>query len=68
MFGPTILDMARQLDVSVGVLSAMFACRAVGAAIGSIGSGVALDRVLKNYSYTYMTLVFISSTASKCLQ
>ena len=65
VFGPTILDMARHVDTTVGILSAMFAFRAVGAAIGSIGTGVALDRGLKNYSYSYMTLVLISTTVSK---
>ena len=65
MFGPTVLDVARHVDATVGVLSAMFAFRAVGAAIGSIGTGVALDRVLKNYSYSYMTLVLISTSVSK---
>ena len=65
MFGPTILDMARHVDTTVGILSAMFAFRAVGAAIGSIGTGVALDQGLKNYSYSYMTLVLISTTVSK---
>ena len=65
MFGPTVLDLARHVDVSVGVMSAMLACQAVGSAIGNFGSGVVLDRGLKNYSYTYMTLALLSSTASK---
>ncbi len=64
VFGPTILDLSNQLDVSVGVLSAMFVCRAVGIALGSITAGVTLDK-LHHFAYTFMSLVFFSSIVSE---
>ena len=64
VLGPTILDLSNQLDVSVGVFSAMFACRAVGIALGSIAAGVTLDKV-HHFAYPFMSLVFFSSMASE---
>ena len=63
VFAPTILDFSSQLDVSVGVLSAMFVCRAVGSAMGSVGAGLLLDRV-HHFAYSFMSLVFIASIVS----
>ena len=44
MFGPTLLDIAHQLDVGVELLSVAFLTRAIGGVIGTVGSGVLMDR------------------------
>ena len=66
IFGPTILDLGNQLNASVGVLSAMFVCRAIGSALGSIGTGIILDKLHK-FSYTIMSIILFSSIASEYL-
>ena len=52
------------MEVSIGILSVMLGCRSVGAAIGSIGSGVAVDRLV-NHSYIFMSFTLIFSIASE---
>jgi hypothetical protein len=66
VFAPTILDVGEQLGVSVGVLSAMFFCRAAGSAIGSVSAGVALDKLV-NYPYTIISLILVASIASELM-
>ena len=63
IFGPTILDLAAKLEVSVGLLAIMFTCRAVGSAFGSISAGYTLDK-LPQWSYIFMSFVLFSSIAS----
>ena len=43
VFAPTLLDIAHQLDVGVGVLSVIFLVRAIGGVIGTVGSGILMD-------------------------
>ena len=43
VFGPTLLDIAHQFDVSVAVLSIIFLVRGIGAAVGAAGSGILMD-------------------------
>ena len=43
VFAPTLLDIAHQLNVGVGLLSVIFLVRAIGAVIGTVGSGVLMD-------------------------
>jgi hypothetical protein len=64
VFGPTLLDIADHLSVDVGVLSAMFACRAVGGVIGSVASGVIIDKYY-SLSYTILSIIIISCIASE---
>ena len=64
VFGPTILDLARELDVNLSVLAAMFACRALGSAFGSISAGITIDRV-PNWSYLFMSFIFLFSITSE---
>ena len=64
VFGPTLLDLASHLQVGVGVLSAMFGARAAGAAVGGVGSGLAMDYWVK-YSYTMMSIIISSCIACK---
>ena len=66
IFGPTLLDLADHLGVGVGDLAAMFACRAIGAAIGSVCSGIALDKLFHS-TYIILTLILLSSLASKLI-
>ena len=44
VFAPTLLDIAHQLDVGVGLLSVVFLTRAIGGVIGTVASGVLMDR------------------------
>ena len=64
VFGPTLLDLADHLSVGVGVLSVMFACRAVGAVIGSVASGVILDKYY-SCSYAILSIIIFSCMASE---
>lgn len=64
IFGPTVLDLGQQLGISVGVLSAMLTCRAVGLALGSVGSGIILDK-FHQFSYIIMSVILFSSMASE---
>ena len=60
--------MARHLNVGVGVLSAMFGCRALGAGVGSVGTGVAMDK-LTQYSYTmYAFIIFLSMSGELSIE
>lgn len=64
MFGPTLLDIADHLSIDVGVLSVMFTCRAVGGVIGSVASGVIIDKYY-SLSYTILSIIIISCIASE---
>ena len=64
MYGSTILDLGDQLDINVGILSIMMFCRAVGAAIGGLGTGFILD-MLVSYSYLFMGFSTLSLMSSK---
>ncbi len=64
IIAPTILDLGQQLDASVGVLSAMLLCRAVGSALGSASTGVTLDK-LHRFSYAIMSGILLFSAASE---
>ena len=44
VFAPTLLDIAHQLNVGVGVLSVIFLVRAIGGVVGTVGSGILMDR------------------------
>ena len=44
VFAPTLLDIAHQLDVGVGLLSVVLLTRAIGGVIGTVASGVLMDR------------------------
>ena len=61
-----MLDLASTLNVGIGVLSAMFGCRALGGGVGSVGAGVAMDK-LTNYSYTMLASIILSSILSEFL-
>ena len=43
VFAPTLLDIAHQLNVGVGLLSVIFFVRAIGGVLGTVGSGIFLD-------------------------
>ena len=64
VFGPTLLDIADHLSVDVGVLSVMFTCRAVGGVIGSVASGVIIDKYYSG-SYTILSIIITSCMASE---
>ena len=64
IFGSTLLDIANHLSVGVGILALMFTCRAVGAGIGSVGSGVVMDKFV-HYHFTTMIAILLASIASK---
>ena len=64
MFGPTLLDLADHLSVGIDALAIMFTCRAIGAAVGSVGSGIVFDKMVE-YSYTIFCVIYISCIASE---
>lgn len=64
VFGPTLLDLADHLAVGVGVLAVMFTCRALGSAVGSVASGVVLDKYTA-WSYTILSVIIFSCMASE---
>ena len=43
VFAPTLLDIAHQLNVGVGVLSVIFLVRAIGGVVGTVASGILMD-------------------------
>lgn len=63
VFGPTLLDIASHLSVDVGVLAVMFTCRALGSGVGSVASGVVIDK-FATWSYTTLTVITSSCIAS----
>ena len=67
MFGPTLLDLAKHLSVGVGSLAIMFAVRAIGSAVGSVGSGVILDK-MERFSYTLIAIIITGGIISKLMQ
>lgn len=64
VFGPTLLDLADHLNVGVAILAIMFTCRAVGGVIGSVASGVILDKYT-TWSYTILSVVIFSCMISE---
>ena len=64
VFGPTLLDLADHLGVGVDILAIMFTCRAIGGAVGSVMSGIIMDRLVR-YSYTILCVIYVSCIASK---
>lgn len=44
VLAPTLLDIAHQFDVSVAILSIILLVRAIGSVVGTIGSGILMDR------------------------
>lgn len=64
VIGPTLLDLAHHVSVGIGTVSLMFTCRGVGAGIGGIISGVALDK-FNGYSYTIISVILISFIGSE---
>ena len=66
VFGPTLLDLASHLSVGISVLAAMFAVRAFGHGIGSVGTGILFDK-LPRLSYTFVVGILLTGIASKLL-
>ncbi len=66
VFGPTLLDVASHLSVGVGSLAIMFAVRAVGGVLGTVGSGFIFDR-LGRFSYTMMICILLAAIISESL-
>lgn len=64
VIGPTLLDLASSLSVSIATLSLMLLVRAVGMLLGTVGSGVLLDR-MHGWAYTILTLTLFSMIASE---
>ena len=58
VFAPTLLDIAHQLDVGVGLLSVVFLVRAAGGVIGTMGSGMLMDR-FPQQQYTLLCCVLV---------
>lgn len=67
MFGPTLLDISSHLSVGVGVLAVMFTCRAIGSGVGSVSSGVIMDKYAGS-SYMILSVITFSCITSRyCL-
>jgi len=64
VFGPTLLDLASHLSVGIGVLAAMLTVRAVGHAIGSVGSGILFEK-LPRLTYAFVVGILLAGIASK---
>ena len=62
MFAPTLLDIAHQLDVGVGLLSVAFLSRAIGGVIGTVSSGVLMDR-FPSLQYTLLSCFLFGGIA-----
>ena len=58
VFAPTLLDIAHRLDVGIEVMSVIFLSRAIGGVVGTIGSGVLMDRFSKQ-QYAQMCCILI---------
>lgn len=65
VFAPTLLDIAHELDVGVGILSVIFLVRAIGSLIGTVGSGILMDR-FPQLQYTQLCFVLVGGVASMC--
>ena len=66
VFGPTLLDLASRLSSGVGPLAAMLAVRAIGHAVGGVGSGILFDKLYR-LSYTFLVGIILTEIASKLL-
>ena len=64
VFGPTLLDLASRLSSGVGPLAAMLTVRAIGHAVGGVGSGILFDKLHK-LSYTFLVSILLAEIASK---
>ncbi len=64
VFGPTLLDFAEHLGVGIDVLVIMFTCRAIGGAVGSVVTGIVMDK-LEQYSFTILCVIYVCCIASK---
>ncbi len=64
VFGPTLLDFAEHLGVGIEVLVIMFTCRAIGGAVGSVVSGIIMDK-WEQYSFTILCVTYVCGIASK---
>ncbi len=64
VFGPTLLDFADHLGVGIDILAVMFTCRAIGGAVGSLGSGIIMDK-LQNYSFSILCVIYVCCIISK---
>ena len=65
VFAPTLLDIAHQLNVGVGVLSVIFLVRAIGAVIGTVGSGILMDHYSR-LQYAQLCIVLVGGIAGMC--
>jgi FHS family Na+ dependent glucose MFS transporter 1 len=63
VFAPTLLDIAHQLNVGVGVLSVIFLVRAIGAVIGTVGSGILMDHYSR-LQYAQLCIVLVGGIAA----
>ena len=61
MYGPTILDFADHLSVSVTIMAAMATVHSVGTAIGDLLSGFSFDR-FANHTFWMLFAVLISDS------
>lgn len=66
VFAPTLLDIAHQLNVGVGVLSVVFLVRAIGGVIGTVGSGVLMDH-FSQLQYSLLCCVLAGGIAGTYL-
>ena len=62
VFAPTLLDLAHKLNVGVGVMSVIFLVRAVGGVIGTVGSGVLMDRFPRK-QYLLLSTILLGGLA-----
>ena len=66
VFAPTLLDIAHQLDVGVGLLSVMFLVRAAGGVLGTMVSGVLLDKFPRR-QYALLCVVLFARILGKVM-
>lgn len=62
VFAPTLLDIARELHVGVGILSVIFLVRAIGSVIGTVGSGILMDH-FPQLQYALLCFVLVAGVA-----
>lgn len=62
VFAPTLLDIAHKLNVGVGILSLIFLVRAIGSVIGTVGSGILMDR-FPQLQYALLCFVLFGGVA-----
>ena len=62
VFAPTLLDIAHQLNVGVGLMSLMFLARAIGGVLGTVGCGAITDRLPQlHYSLLCLALAGLAT-------